>query len=165
MIGKSSPKPSFVWFIDDEELSYSVTDEETEEHFIQTLNYQPKKEHSNKTLKCVANFTEHGFEDLFEDSTLLEFSETEIATIVENEIANEVTEANTDMTSVIIGILVFVAVACCIVVAFAKTICKKKVQNEVDGDAEAGAKAEEAEKTANDGDVTKEMTKESKVIF
>jgi len=71
---ESEPLPNFSWYIDDEKLADST--ELSEDGMSQTLNYgKPRQGHSNKTLKCVVDFKEHGLEDTFHESLEFNFPE------------------------------------------------------------------------------------------
>ncbi len=91
---------------------------------VQTLFYQPQTEHSNKTLRCVANFAEFGFSEVFEDALTIEFSETEIETII-SEVGNRMEaaeEEDEDSLTVVVGILLVVFVVCLVIVALVFTL-------------------------------------------
>ena len=71
---ESNPLPNFSWFIDDVKLEDAT--EMSEDKLTQTLIYgKPREGHSNKTLKCVVDLKEHGLNETFEETIVLDFPE------------------------------------------------------------------------------------------
>ena len=115
-VEKSEPKPDFLWYIGDTVVTnYVVQDQDTETHFAQLLSYEPRKDHSNQTLKCVVDFSRHlGLSDTFEDSLTLQFTEDLLANLPIIEDLDDENDSGS-MTSIIIGILVAVLFLCGVV--------------------------------------------------
>ena len=140
IVENAIPKPVFHWYVDDEKLSdIKVKTTEAENTYTQTLYYEPKSGHLNKTLRCVIDHAGFEFEDEREDSVLLKFTE-DILDIIKNTAGAEGEDvtAEKDLTNYIIGVLCGVFLVCLIIVTAFKAgwCCFKNVGDRSEVDAE-----------------------------
>lgn len=159
-VENSMTTPEFNWYIEDTLLEGFEENTTTQEGttWIQTLTYQPMKEHSNKSLKCVVKQPHTDEKDINEATILFTFTDEDIETVVKKPIA--VLEiVNSDLTTIIIVIMVGVFGTCLAIYILytQKCLCFKQDLTEVDAEASFNAKPKESDETETEkADSTKE---------
>jgi len=110
-ISESDPLPNFSWLIDEEEFNdSSMAVSTTEDGLSQSLTYEHHSKLNNKTLKCKVDFNEHGLEDIFEDTVLLQVTNRTQALIEPVETMDGPTITIVAVICVVVAICLFVLV-------------------------------------------------------